>query len=158
MKLYRLHRIQCLPISIDQAWDFFSNPQNLPLITPAWLRFRVTSPLPARMYPGMIITYTITPIGQLPVRWVTEITHVNEPHLFVDEQRLGPYRLWHHQHLFSQIEGGVRLEDIVHYVLPFGPIGLLAHALVVRKRLNAIFEFRRRALEERFGVMPDDSA
>ncbi|MCS6806871.1 MAG: SRPBCC family protein [Acidobacteriota bacterium] len=154
MKLYRLHRIQCLPISIEQAWDFFSNPQNLPLITPAWLRFCVTSPLPERMYPGMIVTYTITPIGRLPVRWVTEITHVSEPHLFVDEQRWGPYRFWHHQHLFDQIEGGVRMQDIVHYMLPLGPIGTLAHELIVSKRLNEIFEFRRRALEERFGVLP----
>jgi ligand-binding SRPBCC domain-containing protein len=156
--LYRLHRIQCLPISVGQAWEFFSDPHNLPIITPAWLRFCVTSPLPDKMYPGMIVTYTITPVGRLPVRWVTEITHVNEPCLFVDEQRFGPYRFWHHQHLFRDIDGGVEVQDIVHYALPFGPIGVLTHRLLVKKQLKEIFDFRRRVLQERFGVMPNRDA
>lgn len=152
MKLHRLKTLQRLPISLEEAWDFFSDPQNLRAITPPSLDFRITSPLPERMYPGMIVSYTVRPLLGIPVQWVTEITHVNEPHFFVDEQRFGPYRLWHHQHHFRPIEGGIEMEDLVHYVLPFGPLGSLAHEVQVRKQLKDIFDYRYRVLEDRFGV------
>ncbi|MDX1548657.1 MAG: SRPBCC family protein [Rhodothermales bacterium] len=154
MTLYRLHALQRLPISMEAAWDFFSHPKNLPVITPGWLDFQMTNPVPERMHTGTIITYTIRPLLGLKVRWVTEITHADAPRLFVDEQRFGPYRFWHHQHHFRAVEGGVEVEDLVHYALPFGPLGRLAHAAVVRARLDAIFGFRREALTARFGTLP----
>jgi len=152
MKLYRLHRTQNLPLSINEAWDFFSDPRNLALITPPSLGFKVTSDVPSKMYRGMIVTYTVTPLLNYPVRWVTEITHVDEGRLFVDEQRFGPYRFWHHQHIFEEAKGGVEMTDLIHYVLPFGPLGRIAHSLIVKRQLDDIFNFRRTYLVDRFGT------
>jgi len=142
---------QRLPISLTEAWRFFSDPRNLPRITPPSLGLEVTSDLPGEMYPGMIITYNVRPIPWVPVGWVTEITHVREPFLFVDEQRFGPYRFWHHEHHFREIEGGVEMEDIVHYALPFGTVGRVFGGPLVRRRLEGIFAFRRCILEREFG-------
>lgn len=153
MKLYTLHRKQNLPISRDQAWEFFSNPRNLSLITPPELNLKPVSELPERMYPGMIVVYRVKPFAGIGVNWVTEITHVHEPNFFVDEQRFGPYRFWHHQHHFRAIKNGVETEDLVHYALPFGVFGRIARALVVRKQLDRIFEFRREAMRKMFGEM-----
>lgn len=152
MKIHRLHTIQRLPVALDEAWAFFSSPKNLPLITPPWLDFRITNDVPDAMYPGTIITYTIRPMLRVPVKWTTEITHADAPHYFVDEQRFGPYRLWHHQHHFRPVEDGTEVEDLVHYALPFGPLGALVHTLTIRNRLGEIFAFRRNALADRFGV------
>lgn len=153
MKLYRLHQTQRLPISAQTAWAFFSDARKLPLITPAWLDFSLTNEPPARVHPGTLITYRIRPIARVPVRWVTEITHTAAPYFFVDEQRFGPYRFWHHQHRFRPVDGGgVEVEDLVHYALPpLGPVSRLAHAALVRPRLEAIFAYRRQALERHFG-------
>ncbi len=151
MKVYKIHERQCLPISITAAWDFFSDPGNLKEITPPSLGFAVTSELPAKMYPGMIVTYKLTPLFGLSSRWITEITHVQEPSLFVDEQRFGPYRFWHHQHLFREINGGVEMQDIVHYIISFGWLGRLATGLLVQKELHEIFDFRRNVLAKKFG-------
>ncbi len=153
MKLYKFTRKQELPLSIEKAWSFFSNPGNLTLITPPWLGFSVTSDVPRKMYEGMIVTYTVTPVWNVPVEWVTEITHVDEPRLFVDEQRFGPYSFWHHQHLFKDIKGGVEVTDLIHYALPLGPLGRLAHELFVKRQLNEIFDFRRRYLEKEYGFI-----
>ncbi len=153
MKIYTFKTQQKLPISSDVAWDFFSNPLKLIDITPPWLNFRVTSDLPERMYTGVIITYQIRPFGNIPVNWVTEITHVQEPFVFVDEQRFGPYRFWHHQHQFKEISGGVEMTDLVHYALPFGAFGRTLQRLSVAKRLQEIFAFRQAWLEKSFGPM-----
>lgn len=150
MSVERFERVQILPISLAKAWDFFGRPENLATITPPWLCFRVTSPPQDSMYAGMIISYTVSPLLGLPLAWVTEITHCDPPHYFVDEQRLGPYRLWHHQHHYRAVPQGVEMRDIVHYSLPFGPLGRLA-APLVKKRIEAIFEFRRQVVLERFG-------
>jgi ligand-binding SRPBCC domain-containing protein len=152
MTLHRLHRLQRLPISLDEAWQFFSSPANLLLITPPRLAFQMTNAVPEVVHTGTIITYTIRPVLGLKVKWATEITHADAPHLFVDEQRFGPYKFWHHQHHFRPIDGGTEVEDIIHYALPFGPLGTLVHRLIVRKRLEDIFAFRQQALEERFGI------
>lgn len=149
MTLHRLERTQFLPIPMADAWDFFSDPRNLCLITPPDLGFAITSPVPERTYPGLIVTYTVTPFLGVAVHWVTEITHCVAPSFFVDEQRFGPYRFWHHQHHFRQVPGGVEMDDIVHYRLPFGPLGELA-APFVATRLRRIFDFRREALDSRF--------
>ncbi|MCS7035897.1 MAG: SRPBCC family protein [Saprospiraceae bacterium] len=155
MGVYSLERVQRLPISIEEAWDFFSSPLNLRDITPPYMQFQVLSDprWVGRMYPGQIITYTVRPVLGIPLFWMTEITHVREGEFFVDEQRIGPYALWHHQHHFRPIEGGVEMTDLVHYRLPLGPLGALAHALFVRRQLEEIFDYRYQVLEKRFGRM-----
>lgn len=151
MKPQTLQRTQLLPMPIEAAWEFFSDPGNLPEITPPDLGFRIVSPVPQRMYAGMLVSYTVTPFGGFSVDWITEITHVREPEFFVDEQRFGPYRLWHHQHLFRTVAQGTEMTDLVHYLLPFSPFGQLA-AGFVRRRLERIFDFRRETLIRRFGT------
>jgi ligand-binding SRPBCC domain-containing protein len=145
-----LKQIQVLPISPQQAWEFFSRPENLDDITPADLRFEVLSHLPPRIYLGLMITYKISPFKGVRLDWVTEITHVNEPWYFVDEQRTGPYSLWHHEHHFKEVPGGTEMTDIVHYQLPFGPIGNLFHRLLVLPKLKRIFAFRKEVLAKKF--------
>jgi ligand-binding SRPBCC domain-containing protein len=152
MKLHLLEAEQKVPTTPQRAWDFFSDASNLEKITPPSLGFQVTSRRPERMYAGMIVTYRVRPLFGVPVRWVTEITHVDEPRVFVDEQRFGPYRFWHHQHLFREIPGGVEVRDMVHYALP---AGAGAAKWIVAPRLDEIFGYRRRVLEETFGPWKD---
>lgn len=155
MSLHQLRAIQRLPLDIDSAWRFLSDPRNLATITPPDMGFVVKTPLPDRAYPGLIIAYTVRPMFRLPVAWVTEITHVREGEYFVDEQRSGPYRIWHHEHHVAAIPGGVEMRDIVSYELPFGPLGDIVNALVVGKRVAQIFAYRERVLLDRFGPWVD---
>lgn len=148
--LHRLERTQVVPIGLAEAWAFFSDPRNLARITPPDLGFRVTSELPERMYEGLFISYQIAPLFGVPVRWVTEITHIEEGVMFVDEQRMGPYRLWHHEHWFRAVSDGVEMRDIVHYAMPFGAAGEAAHALLVGRQVRGIFDYRQRVLDRRF--------
>ena len=157
MATFTLKRIQRLPISLDHAWDFFSAPDNLKVITPPYMGFHVRAD-PAflsQMYAGQIIDYTVKPVLGIPLYWMTEITHVEHQRFFVDEQRVGPYALWHHQHHFKAIEGGVEMTDLVHYRLALGILGRLAHALFIRRQLEGIFNYRWKKLEELFGTMPN---
>lgn len=149
MRLHRLETRQTLPCTLAQAWAFFADAANLARITPASLGMVVTSELPERMYAGMLITYRIRPLFGVPLTWVTEITHVDEPHRFVDEQRFGPYRFWHHEHHFRAVPGGVEMLDRVHYALP--PGGGPLRRLLVAPRLEEIFAHRRGVLAEIFG-------
>ncbi|MDA0350983.1 MAG: SRPBCC family protein [Chloroflexi bacterium] len=151
MGLHRFETVQTLPVGLAAAWDFFSDPKNLAVITPPEMSFEVTSPLPERVYAGLMVTYRVRPLLRIPVQWVTEITHVDEGRYFVDEQRLGPYRVWHHEHHFSEVAGGIEMRDIVHYAVPLGPLGDVLDRLVIGKRVEEIFAFRRRVLERRFG-------
>lgn len=150
MKLYTLTRKQTLPVDMEKAWKFFGDPAKLEEITPPWLGFKVKTQLPPETYAGMIIRYTITPFAGLPVQWITEITHAEKPYFFVDEQRFGPYKFWHHQHIFKETSEGTEMTDIVDYILPFGSLGRIAHAFYVRKKLEQIFDFRRKTLETIF--------
>jgi len=150
MKIYQLKTIQKLPVSIDFAWDFFSNPKNLAKITPARLNFKIKSELPEKMRQGMIIVYTVRPVMNIPVTWVTEITHVNEPFYFVDEQRFGPYKMWHHEHIFREVDDGIIMEDIVSYALPLGFLGRIAHWFFVSKKVQEIFKYRSVILKDYF--------
>jgi ligand-binding SRPBCC domain-containing protein len=152
--IHKIERTQHLSISLAEAWSFFSSPLNLPDITPPWLAFSLTSGGSETMYPGMIITYCLKPLMGVPVCWVSEITHVAEPHFFVDEQRIGPYRFWHHQHFFREGSDGVDMTDIVHYALGWSPLGELAHRFVVRRKLESIFDYRRLRLAEIFPSFP----
>ena len=153
MKIYQHKTSQKLNISKNNAWDFFSNPSNLSKITPTWLNFEVRTKLPEKMYSGMIITYFVRPLLNIPQTWVTEITHVNEPNYFVDEQRFGPYKMWHHEHIFKSTEsGGVMMEDIVSYAVPFGFLGRILNRLVIEKKISEIFNYRREGLIKMFGT------
>jgi len=152
MKIYKLERHQFVPITIDQAWDFFSSPKNLKKITPDYLGFEITSKEQEKMYAGMIITYIVKPLLGIPLRWMTEIKHVQEPNFFVDEQRVGPYKIWHHEHHFTETEGGVDMKDIIHYAMPLGILGRIAHAVQVKKQLNDIFNYRITAINKEFGL------
>ncbi|MBS4035282.1 MAG: SRPBCC family protein [Ignavibacterium sp.] len=153
MKIYQLKTVQKLPVSLETAWDFFSNPQNLTKITPAWLNFQIMSDLPQKMRAGMIISYTVKPLLNIPTTWVTEIAHVNEPFYFVDEQRFGPYKMWHHEHIFRKDKDGlVLMEDIVSYVVPFGILGRIMHRLVISKKIKEIFDYRTEVLNKLFPV------
>lgn len=149
--MYCLSYSQKLPLSQAECWDFFSAPNNLRKLTPASLDFQILNEVEERMYPGQIISYIIRPLWNIPVHWVTEITHVKEPHYFIDEQRLGPFPLWHHEHRFVPIPGGTEMQDKVYYKLPLGPIGKALHAVKIKKDLEAIFTYRRSVLVEMFG-------
>lgn len=153
MKTYVLRTEQKIPISLDEAWDFFSSPLNLAKITPKEMNFIVTSDYnkDAKMYPGMIITYKVSPVFGIKMNWMTEITHVKEGEYFVDEQRFGPYALWHHQHHFKVIEGGVQMNDILNYAIPYGIIGTIGNAILVKREINKIFAYREKAIVELFG-------
>lgn len=154
MGLHQLKYTTRLPIDIDTAWEFFSSPANLKVITPPYMGFEVTSEgADEKMFPGMIISYIVRPILNIPMEWVTEITHVKDKTYFVDEQRFGPYSLWHHKHFFKTIPGGIEMIDIVHYKIPLGPLGEIANTLFVRKKLNEIFDFRTKTLINLFGTL-----
>jgi ligand-binding SRPBCC domain-containing protein len=155
VKVNRFAVSQRLAVAPDAAWTFFSDPGNLPHITPPWLGFEVVDDLPPRMYAGMIVRYRVRPLGGIPLSWITEITHVREGEFFVDEQRFGPYRFWHHQHHFRAVAGGTEAEDVVHYALPADPVSRPVTRLLVGRRLDQIFAFRRRVLAERFGEIPE---
>ena len=151
MKLYNLHKKQNLPITVDEAWAFLSNPKNLKTITPDYMGFNILSGAESEMFAGQIIQYIVTPVLGIKTKWVTEITHVRQGYYFVDEQRFGPYKLWHHKHFIRPIKGGVEMEDIIDYKLPFGWIGQLAHPLLVEPKLKEIFDYRQKKLIELFG-------
>lgn len=151
-KVYSLKTVQKIPVSLDVAWEFFSNPRNLQAITPSNLGFKIVSKHHGeKMYAGQIIEYKVAPVLNIPMYWMTEITHVEEGKFFVDEQRFGPYSLWHHQHHFKVIEGGVEMTDIVHYKLPLFFLGDIAHAIFVKAQLKKIFDYRFEAVEKLFG-------
>ena len=151
MKLYQLRTKQELPISLEKAWKFFSDPKNLKDITPNELNFNIISGANKSIYAGQIIQYKVSPVLGINLKWVTEITHVKENEYFVDEQRFGPYSLWHHKHFFKKINGGILMEDIVDYKIPYGLIGQFAHVIFVKKKLEKIFKYRHTKLEKLFG-------
>lgn len=151
MKIYRLHKKQNLPISKSQAWEFLSSPKNLKTITPDYMGFNILSGGDKPMFAGQIIQYIVTPVLGIKTKWVTEITHIVDGEYFVDEQRFGPYALWHHKHFIKEIDGGVEMEDIIDYKLPMGFLGQLVHPILVKPKLEEIFNYRTNKLEELFG-------
>jgi ligand-binding SRPBCC domain-containing protein len=151
MKIYTKQSVQNLPITLNEAWDFLSDPKNLKTITPEYMGFIIESGADRPMFPGQIIQYIVTPVLGIKTKWVTEITHVDNKHYFVDEQRFGPYALWHHKHFIKEIPGGVEMEDIIDYKVPMGWLGQLVHPIIVKPKLDEIFEYRRKKLIELFG-------
>ena len=147
--IHQLHFTQFIPAEPAAVWDFFATPDNLNLLTPPELHFQTLTD-PGRMYAGQIITYRLRILPGVRIRWLTEITHVREPDYFVDEQRIGPYKLWHHEHHFTPKNGGVEMTDRVTYALPFAVLGDLVHRLWVRRTLERVFAFRREKIAVRF--------
>ena len=151
MKLYKIESKQEVPISLEKCWAFFSDPNNLKEITPDGMGFAIIDGKPDQMYPGQIIQYFVKPVLGIKLRWVTEITQVKDHAFFIDEQRFGPYKFWHHKHFFKATENGVEMIDIVHYGLPFGFLGRIANTLFVKHKLKQIFAYRHKKVEELFG-------
>ncbi len=150
--MYTLTYSQNLPLTLEQAWEFISSPKNLKTITPEFMGFDIISSIEEKMYAGMIIQYKVRPILHIPIHWVTEITHVQEPFFFVDEQRFGPYSFWHHQHILQKTDTGVEMKDIIHYKPPFGILGKMMNSLIIKKQIEKIFLFRYKKLEELFSI------
>ena len=151
-KIYSLYSRQLIPAPLQKVWQFFSDANNLLNVTPPELNLKVTNEVFGKeAYAGQVMTYKVRPLLNFPLFWMTEITHVQPLQYFVDEQRKGPYKLWHHQHHFKAIEGGVEMIDLVHYRLPFGPLGIIAHSFLVKSELEKIFHFRYHKIIELFG-------
>lgn len=151
--IHLLQKRQIVPVDVLTCWKFFSNPHNLAKITPPDLGFQVLSELPDEIHEGMMIEYRVRPLLGIPMTWLTEITHVRGPNYFVDEQRVGPYALWHHEHEFVETgDGQTALIDRIHYVLPFSPLSEIVHPLLVAPQLKAIFDHRVQAVEKLFGT------
>lgn len=148
--MQRFEYFQFVPADLDVVWDFFSSPSNLSKITPPEMGFIITSPDQKEMYPGMFITYKVSPALGIKLNWVTEITQVNHKKFFIDEQRQGPYKTWHHEHHFKEVKGGVEMHDILYYSVPFGYIGKWADLIFVRNKVKQIFKYREKKIEELF--------
>lgn len=153
MKIYNKSSTQRLPISLDEAWEFLSNPKNLKTITPDYMSFNITSGADRKMYAGQLIQYIVTPVLGIKAKWVSEITQVVDKQYFIDEQRFGPYAFWHHKHFIKEVEGGVEMEDVIDYKVPLGILGQLVHPFLVKPKLEEIFEYRRKKLIELFGEL-----
>ena len=149
-KVYRLESKQILSISVEEAWGFFSNPNNLKELTPSDLAMTVLSGADSKMYPGQIIQYSVSPLPMYKTIWVTEIIHVKELSSFVDVQRYGPYSFWHHKHFFKEVSSGVEVIDVIDYVPPFGLLGRLINPFLIQPQLRKIFEYREEALKKLF--------
>lgn len=153
MAFYQFQKQQKIRTTIDDIWEFISSPANLKQITPDYMGFDIkTKDLPAKMYAGMVINYEVRPLLGIKTTWVTEITQVIDKKYFVDEQRVGPYSLWHHQHIIEPLEDGILMTDIVSYQPPFGFLGALANKLIIKNKLNEIFDYRTKAIEKKFGI------
>ena len=147
----KLFYSQKLPISIDEAWDFLSSPNNLKLITPESMNFKIIDWDKKKAYPGQIIQYTVSPVLGIKIKWVTEITQVIRNSYFIDEQRFGPYSFWHHKHFIKEIDNGILMDDVIHYKIPFGFIGKILNKIYVQNKLDKIFKYRENKLNEIFG-------
>jgi len=151
MRLFTVARSQKIGLEIEKAWEFFRNPSNLKEITPDHLGFEITKDdLTEEIYQGLIISYRVKPILGLPMNWITEITEVSRPFSFIDEQRFGPYKFWHHRHTFQSIPGGTLIIDEVNYGLPLGMLGRLMNSILVKHQLKKIFDYRFEFLEQKF--------
>lgn len=151
MGFYQFKKTQEINTSLEEVWKFISDPANLKKITPDYMGFDIISnDVPSEMYAGMIISYKVSPLFGIKTTWVTEITHLKENSYFVDEQRVGPYKIWHHQHMIQPMEKGTLMTDIVSYQPPLGLLGSVANTLIIKGKLNEIFDYRTKALDEIF--------
>ena len=155
MKVYTFEREMLIPVSVNEAWSFFSDPCNLKTITPLDLNFKILSKnLPEKVYSGLLIDYFVSPFPGIKTRWVTEIKEVNEPYFFIDEQKEGSYALWKHKHSFEKTADGTLMKDEIEYSIPFSVLGIIAHALFVKRKIKNIFDYRSKIISELF--LPDN--
>lgn len=153
MSYSQIIRKQLIRTDINKLWDFMSSPKNLKKITPSYMQFNITSKNSNKeMYAGMILSYKVTPLLNYPLEWVTEITHIKEKVFFVDEQRIGPYKMWHHEHIFEIKKDGILMTDIITYIPPFGLLGRVANQLFIKRRINEIFDYRENVLNQIFNI------
>jgi len=145
MKIYTFHRKQKLPITLNEAWEFLSNPRNLSTLTPKEMNFTIISNDNKPMYAGQVIQYSVTPIARIKAKWISEITHLVDGKYFVDLQLYGPYAFWHHKHFIHEIDGGVEMEDIIDYKVPLGILGQIVHPFLVKPKLEEIFRYRQKS-------------
>lgn len=145
----RLYKKQLIKSDMNKVWEFFSSPRNLQIITPKYMNFQIISELPEKMYEGLVIEYKVSPLFGIPIKWISEITHIEKHHYFIDEQKVGPYRFWHHTHLFTKTKNGVLMEDIVFYELPFTVVSNF-FASFISSRVSEIFDYRFQKIEEIF--------
>lgn len=150
-KVYKLHRVQLLHTSLEEAWNFFNSPKNLQAITPSFMKFEIKDIFGDEMYAGQVIEYRVRPLLGIPLYWMTEITHVKDRQYFVDEQRFGPYKFWHHQHHFKEVENGVEMTDLLHYKIPYYFLGDVANRFLVRNKVAKIFDYREKKIKEMYG-------
>lgn len=151
METYFFNAEQFLPITINKAWEFFSDAENLAVITPPALGFKVLSPVKDQeIYEGMLIDYKVSPLFNVPLHWRTQISKVDKPYSFTDRQLKGPYKLWEHTHHFFEKENGILMKDRVKYQLPYGIIGEVAHSVLVRDKIEDIFAYRKQVLNQIF--------
>ena len=155
MKIYTLHKKQNVPITLEEAWKFLSNPANLSILTPKEMNMKIVSGADRPMYAGQVIQYSVTPVAGIKTKWVSEITQYVEGKYFIDLQLYGPYAFWHHTHFIHEIDGGVQMEDVINYKVPFGFLGRLVHPILVKPKLEQIFEYRRQQLIKLFGEYND---
>ncbi len=144
-----LYRKQLVKSDMEKVWEFFSNPNNLQIITPQYMNFKIINELPEEMYEGLVIEYKVSPLFGIPIKWISEITHIKKYHYFIDEQKVGPYRFWHHTHLFTKTNEGIVMEDIVFYELPIPLISNIFQSFI-RSQLDEIFNYRFNKIEEIF--------
>ena len=151
MKIYYKEWSQTIPGSMEKVWHHFSRPENLDKLTPENMAFQIISDIKDRpMYEGMIIRYRVSPVLNIPLNWATEITHIKDREYFIDEQRFGPYTLWHHEHHFEETPQGILMKDQLHYAIPFGIFGRIANAIFVEARIDEIFTYRQKCIDEIF--------
>jgi ligand-binding SRPBCC domain-containing protein len=148
--MFQIKTKQIIKTDIQTCWDFFSSPKNLNIITPPSMGFIVKTELPDKMYEGLMIEYTVKPLFNIPMNWITEIKTVKNHEFFIDEQRKGPYKIWHHEHHFKETKEGIEMTDIVSYELPLGFLGKIAHPLVVKNKLKQVFDYRYEKVNELF--------
>ncbi|MBI9071526.1 MAG: SRPBCC family protein [Melioribacteraceae bacterium] len=148
MKVHKLNYETLIETNIEKCWDFFSNPNNLQKITPPEMKLKPIEEIKSKTYEGQIVTYKVYIFGFIPFTWVTEISSLENKKYFVDEQRFGPYKFWHHMHEFIEAENGVKMIDTINYILPFGILGNLVNKLLVSNQLKEIFSFREKKLKE----------
>lgn len=153
MKIYTLHKKQKLPITVDQAWQFLCNPSNLEKLTPSEMNMKIISGSEKPMYAGQVLQYSVTPLAGFKTKWVSEITQYKHKEYFVDIQLYGPYAFWHHKHFVNEISGGVEIEDIIDYKVPLGFLGQLLHPILVKPKLESIFNYRSAQMEHFFGKL-----
>ena len=148
--MYQLKRKQIIKADLATCWAFFSSPYNLKKITPTYMGFEVLTDIPEKMYEGLMIEYRVKPLLGIPTKWVTRISKVDENKFFIDEQWSGPYKAWHHEHHFRQIDGGTEMIDIITYQMPFGIFGKIVHPFIVKKKLESIFNYRKEVVKDIF--------